>query len=176
MIWSRRGENSVRSLPATSLRSLNRPGLLGRIAFFVLSIMPGMSGSNIAVAPLTASNSFAVATAVGCCARAGAVPAMHRNVSTVSARRASLVTVMKSSLRETRSGPLDDAHAVRPCDDSGSRDVNEQAVLDHPGNGGKMPGKQYRLDNPLEREIENPVAGVGDERVALLRAPQWRRP
>src|SRR3989442_15181858 len=73
MISLRLGMSSVRNLALTSLISLNRAGLLGRIMFLVLSTMPGMIGSNMVVAPLAVSNSFAVAIALGdgCCEAAG---------------------------------------------------------------------------------------------------------
>src|SRR5215831_960456 len=97
--------------------------------------MPGMTGSNMAVAPLTASSSLAVARALGegCCAAAGAAQPSQARARANAPWRASVVKLMNSS-SGLRSRPLDDANAVRPRDDSHLGEPNEETMLDHTGN------------------------------------------
>jgi hypothetical protein len=47
-------------------------------------------------------------------------------------------------------------------------EVNEQAVLDHTGDGGEAPGQQLRLDDSLERGIKDPIAGIRDESMVIF--------
>ena len=49
-------------------------------------------------------------------------------------------------------------------------------MLDHAGNCGQALVQRPRIRNALERGIENPIAAVGTEGLALLVAPQQRRP
>ena len=56
------------------------------------------------------------------------------------------------------------------------REPNEQAVLDHACNTVETLGERFRIGNPLECGIENPVPAVRDESVAILGPPQQGRP
>src|SRR5207302_56564 len=74
------------------------------------------------------------------------------------------------------SAPLDDAHVARAGDDRRMGEPNKQTVLDHACNAVETLGERFRIGDPLESGIQNPVPSVRDESVAVLGPPQLRVP
>jgi hypothetical protein len=74
------------------------------------------------------------------------------------------------------SGPLDDAHAVRPGDDGRLRKADEKSVLDHARDRGKPVRQQARLGDALEHGVEDEVAAIRDQSMAILGPSQQGRP
>src|SRR5215470_20329386 len=65
-------------------------------------------------------------------------------------------------------GPLDDAYAAGARKDGGVSQADEQAVLDHAGNGRKPGGERLRIVDPAERRVEDEVPPIRDESMAFL--------
>src|SRR5215472_17559353 len=84
--------------------------------------------------------------------------------------------IKTSSSDSTGSTPLDDAHAARAGNHGRVREPNEQAVLDHACNTVETLRERFRIGDPLECGIENPVPAVRDESVAILGASQQSGP
>src|SRR5262249_60435195 len=78
--------------------------------------------------------------------------------------------IKPSSWDDTGSTPLDDAYAARAGNHGRVREPDEQAVLDHACNAVETLGERFRIGDPLECGIENPVPAVRDESVAILGA------
>src|SRR5215471_19823206 len=70
------------------------------------------------------------------------------------------------------SSPRDDTHAIWTRDDGSARHRNEQSVLDDSRYSCKAGGKRLRIIDPLKRCIEDQVATIRDERMAVFPAPQ----
>src|SRR6266566_2335492 len=140
------------------------------------SMTPGTTASQSCVDPLSTMSSLATATAAGVGSSADASPvniAMVKTTAAARAPRASLGAIMNSVLPAVlKLRPLDDAHAVRAGDDRGLGQPDEQTMLDDAGNLRKPIGKQWRLDDPRQRRVENEVTRLRDESMAVPGPPQ----
>src|SRR5882757_7559212 len=119
------------------------------------------------------------AFAVGC--GAGAAKAARPSGSTTSASAMAravpaiqLAIMAHSSADE--SATLDDAYALATRENGRLCKPNEQAMLDHAGDGRKPLRQRSRIGNSLKCGIKNPVPAIRDESVAVLVTTQQRRP
>ena len=60
----------------------------------------------------------------------------------------------------------------RPRKNSGFRKSDEKSVFDHAGNRREPDAKRSRIGNALQRSVQDEVAPIRDERMAILAAPQ----
>jgi phosphoglycolate phosphatase len=72
--------------------------------------------------------------------------------------------------------PFDHIDALGAGDDRGASQTDEQPVLHHPRDRRQFRGENVRPRNALKRGIEDEVAAVRDERMAVRAAPQLRGP
>ncbi len=68
--------------------------------------------------------------------------------------------------------PLHDTHAVRSGKNGRLRKADEQTMLHDPGNGRKRLRQRLGIANAAERGVDNPVAAIRDERMAVFALPQ----
>src|ERR1700691_2246332 len=73
------------------------------------------------------------------------------------------------------SGPLDNTNAVRTGNNSSPGDGDKKAVSRDARNGGKPAGQSFRIGDPLQSGVEEPVPAIRDESMAVRLLAQERR-
>src|SRR5215475_3526742 len=165
MISSRLGSRSLRSFADTSLRSLPRFGFCCSNMPRACSMTPVTTGCSTVVVARKVRISFAIASeaavGVGCasgpgaCARAGPANTATASPAATNMRMVMAAVIDLLPLDTMVSGSLDDAYGVGAGKDGGVSQADEQAVLDHAGNGRQPGDERLRIADPAERRVED---------------------
>src|SRR5512141_2456548 len=75
-----------------------------------------------------------------------------------------------------KSGSFNDLDALRSANDRHRGQSDKQTVLHNPRDSGKRMRHCGRIVNPPKRRVDDPVAAIRDESMAVLAAPQIQRP
>src|SRR5271156_421265 len=105
----------------------------------------------------------------GCaCAAAGpANPSIANAANAAMTRRFEKRTYIGALPPCLRSGPLDEPHPVRTGNDSSPSEADEQAVFHDSRDHSKPCRKSLRVWNALQLGVQNPVAAIRDESMAV---------
>src|SRR5450755_350017 len=83
--------------------------------------------------------------------------------------------IIRNSIWLNSSGSLDDLDAVRATNNGHLRKIDEKPMLHHPRDPRKRMRHRFRLVNPAECGVDDPVAAIRDESMAVLALPQIKR-